>query len=389
MTCHNCGHEHVELLGAADGHRHPLVTSDAQLLDRVQAWRTLCPQCACVEVHYEPADRLSRFFAEQYDVSDTVQDNLVVHRGQVTGKHELVKDVVVDLLDRMSADGHCLEIACGSGELSRWFASHRPQWQYWGVDPAAAAGSEMPTGGHFVRDVFRTESLPPTPFDVVVAHGFLNRSATLPELRKIRAISRPGTLLSLELITLEQSVFAPHVWDHPYHYLREVLTAYLDAAGFEVLAWHDCVSAWNCLAQCIGSARAKPQVSTTQVERTRRIYADHEQWWRRCAERSTTVAVPATTKRAVFGAGLYSTVLTHAVAPDLDFDLVVDDARAGGTFMGRPVISVADASAAGGIHVLLCTRDRYEPAIIAQLEAAGLNYSRLNLDQQEEVHARQ
>jgi hypothetical protein len=390
MICGNCGHDGLEILDERDGHGRPLVTSDAQLLDAVRAVRTLCPACACIQIHYDPADRLPRFFAAQYDVSDAVQDNLVVDGGRPVGKHTLVKHHGAGLVQRLADRGDVLEIACGSGEWLAWLHDRRPGWRCWGVDPAACAGTAMPPGAVFVRDRFRRETLAGRSFDLIVAHGFLNRAPTLPELRKIRARALPGTLLSLEILTLEDSVFAPFVWDHPFHFRREVFARYLAAAGFAVEAWHDCVSAWNCLARCTGLPVREDEplaVPETMVSATRSDWLRHLTWWDERVENLRQEPVPAERRAALFGAGLFSAVLHHEVAGDLDFDLVVDDVKAGRRFAGRRVISVAEAAAAGKVHVRLLCRDRYEAAVADQLIDAGIAFTPSNHPVRKVSHA--
>ena len=374
MICNNCQHQGLEILDERDGHDRPLVTSDAQLLDAVRAVRTLCPACACVEVHYDPADRLQKFFAAQYDVSDAIQDNLVVQDDRVVGKHTVVKGQGAELIATLPDRGRALEIACGSGDWLAWLLEQRPGFACWGIDPAAHAGAALPEQATFIRDRFELDALPDEPFDLIVAHGFLNRAPTLPELRKIRILSRPGTLLSIEIVILEESVFAPHVWDHPFHFRREVFEHYLQSLGFEVEAWHDCVSAWNCRARCTGDG-GDLAVPGDQVALTRRHWLEQLSWWETGAEALRQDPLPSGLRPAIFGAGLYSAVLHHEAARDLDFSVVIDDIKAGQTFADRPVITVAEAATAGDLHVRLLTRDRYLASVSDQLARAGISYT--------------
>ena len=75
-----------------------------------------------------------------------------------------------------SQDVHCLEIACGEGDLICSIKQTYPEWSCVGVDPSAQLPSAAGDGTKFIRGFLHDVNLPETYFDVVIAHGFLNRS---------------------------------------------------------------------------------------------------------------------------------------------------------------------------------------------------------------------
>lgn len=383
LKCNNCGRPYPYVLDSADSTRRPIVTSDAQLLTDVVVTRTLCQRCACIEVHYAPGDRLGRYFGEEYDLSDEVQSNMIVRNGRPSRKHEHIAETLFAELDSLSAPGRFLEIACGKGQLVRQFQSAHPEWECFGIDPSASSPGAMadaPGKVTFIRDCFNTRHFENTVFDVIVAHGFCNRSPVLPELLKIRSLSRVGTQLSLELLVLEDAPFAPHVWDHPYMYLAETLEAYLAQAGFHIRSRMDCDSSVHYLCDCTSAPLANDRLSVDAElpERTDSIYAGHQEWWFCAVDRYRhSVANSPEGKFALFGAGLYNAVLL-SLLPDQRFEFVIDEIKAGQQFFGIPVLDLDQATPRCSTRVLVCANLHYVEHMASVLGKQGFDYSVIN-----------
>ena len=380
FTCNNCGRPRPRVLDSADSTRRPIVTSDAQLLTDVVVTRTLCQRCACIEVHYSPSDRLGRYFGEEYDLSDEVQSNMIVQAGRASRKHDHIAETLFAELGPLSAPGRFLEIACGKGQLVRQFQSAHPEWECFGIDPSASSpGATADALGKvtFIRDCFNTRHFDNTVFDVIVAHGFCNRSPVLPELLKIRSLSRVGTLLSLELLVLEDAPFAPHVWDHPFMYLAETFEAYLAHAGFRVRSKTDCGSSVHYLCDCTSAPAAIEELSVDAElpEQTALTYAEHQEWWV-CAvdQYRHSRADSPEGKFALFGAGLYNAVLLSLI-PDQRFEFVIDEVKAGTTFFGLPVIDPPQAGQRADARVFVCSNPRYAERMSRVLDREGIKYS--------------
>lgn len=380
FTCNNCGRPRPRVLDSADSTRRPIVTSDAQLLTDVVVTRTLCQRCACIEVHYAPGDRLGRYFGEQYDLSDEVQSNMIVRNGRPSRKHDHIAETLFAELNSLSAQGRFLEIACGKGQLVSQFQSAYPEWECFGIDPSASSPGAMPDAPGkvtFIRDCFDTRHFENTVFDVIVAHGFCNRSPVLPELLKIRHLSRVGTLLSLELLVLEDAPFAPHVWDHPYMFLAETFEAYLALAGFRVRSKTDCGSSVHYLCDCTSAPLAIEQLSVDAQlpERTASMYAEHQEWWVRAIEqyRHSRTNSPEG-KSALFGAGLYNAVLLSLI-PDQRFEFVIDEVKSGQKFFGMPVFDLKQAAVCGDARVFVCANPHYVERMARVLGQEGIECS--------------
>lgn len=380
ISCSNCHNQSLRVLGREDSRHHAVVTSDARLMRDVAVIRTLCNQCACVEIHYQPADRLQKCFREEYDISDEVQSNLIVHDGRDIRKHDYIIDRLFPQLGHLPESGRFLEIACGRGCLARLFQDTHPRWECFGIDPSAKSPrQEKREAGEvvFIQDCFSEHHFKGLTFDVIAAHGFLNRSPVLPEALRMRNLSRKGTLLSLEVLVLDNSVFAPYIWDHPFMYLGDVFDAYLAHAGFTIRSKAGCVSSVHYLCECTsepGPARGM-QVGDKIIDRTARRFDEHRQWWSQTAaayERQSRACSYG--RAALYGAGLFNAVFLTLLARS-DFAFVIDDVKSGATFFGLPVIDLEEARQEQGAHVFVCSRPEYAAAMAGKLSRSGIAHS--------------
>src|SRR5262245_44405078 len=78
FRCPNCGGLTPTILNSADARQRPPAMSDGQYLRSGAAIRVLCAQCGCIGIVYSPEDCLQHYFESDYDVSSSIQNNLVV-----------------------------------------------------------------------------------------------------------------------------------------------------------------------------------------------------------------------------------------------------------------------------------------------------------------------
>jgi hypothetical protein len=375
LMCSNCFNENLIDLDGRQAPPQPLVTSDARLLHDVCVYRTLCPQCSCLEVHYDPEDRLLRYFRDEYDLSDEIQSNLIVRAGQAIRKHDRLHNLVFQRLGNLGERGRYLEVASGQGHLTRAFHERYPGWECVGIDPSDEAPSTedgATSNIRFIRDWFRTDYFKGTTFDVIVAHGLINRSPVLPELLRMRELSHKGTLLSLDFVLLEQSPFAPHIWDHPFMFLKPALDAYLAHAGFEIRAQDSCVSSIHYLCECVREPQHPQQLQVDLFKETKDRYQLLCKLWAKTAAAFRELCL-STPSRAValYGAGLFNAIL-HNISPGFSAQCVLDEVKAGGTFFNMPVITLEEAAQNPDLHVAICARPDYVPNMLARLKEAGI-----------------
>lgn len=348
--------------------------SDARFLRSGGAFRVLCGRCGCIGILYSPEDTLRRYFESEYDISPAIQNNLVVMGDrEVVPKRSRVYKTLFEQLASLPQQGvNCLEIACGEGDLIRSIKSAYPAWSCVGIDPSAQLDRAAEDGLTFLRSFFHDVELPEQHFDVVIAHGFLNRSAILPELARINRVARPGALISLELLELEDSHFVPHIWDHPFMYLRASLRDYLSHGGMTVAATVDCGSAQHYICRKSGGAAAPAEFrgAPSTVAATLAQFQAHERWWLDVVLSVREHAAACKGPIYLFGAGIYNVVVAYLL--DLDFvAAIIDEQKAGETRWGLQVIGIEQAARQGG-SALVCARPSYLPVMLQKLASARI-----------------
>jgi len=229
-----------------------------------------------------------------------------------------------------------------------------------------------------MRRFFDEKLFPNKTFDFVVAHGFINRSATLPELIKIGHICNDGAFLSLELLLMENSLFSPYIWDHSFMFPQCIFEFYLSHAGFTPVKITNCGSSFHYL--CKKTERAKEietlHIPESLIEKVEQMFANHLAWWKNVNNNLTVSLHHASDHLALFGAGLYSAVLFSFVSPKR-FTCAIDEIKTGKKFFDLPVISIEDARKIKPT-VLLCSRPEYFSTIRKKLESNDIPFIRLN-----------
>lgn len=141
-----------------------------------------------------------------------------------------------------------LDLACGSGNVSRYLQKNRPDWHFTGLDIAdqmiERARANVPEGDFFVMDIRDMLQLN-RQFDVVVA-GFLLPYLCREELEDLLdntlKVLKPGGVIYLS--TMEDDYAksgpkAPSTGDGPalnlYYYRGEEICAMLEARGFSIV----------------------------------------------------------------------------------------------------------------------------------------------------------
>jgi hypothetical protein len=324
---------------------------------------------------------LARHFAYDYDVSDEVQSNLIVHNGRAVRKHDHIQKHLRPAFNDLSEKGRFLEIACGMGHLVRQFKSEHPQWECYGIDPSCLAATSTNNGSegvYFIQDYFAPEYFNEQ-FDVIVAHGFLNRSPTIPELKRIIQLCRPGAIVSLELLVLDNSVFTPYTWDHPFMYLADTFDTYLAQVGLSVVRQTDCVSSVHFLCRYNGKPINKHSITSSpeQVIRTQQMYQQHYNWWKWVLVNTLSCIENKPCRWGLYGAGLYNGILYNHLLTGI-FSFVIDEVKAGQEYFGLPVITAKQAAELKNKQVLVCARPAYIPAMIVNLENHFIPYHVLN-----------
>ena len=376
IRCANCNELHAHVIDTLDAASNMAMTSDAQRLHGHQFTRLLCQHCGALWVAYQPEDAIYQHYSKDYDISDAVQNNFIVQDGQAIAKKQFLHAPLMRALDGMAQQPilRVLEVACGQGDLLRAIAEAYPNAHCTGIDPSCAMQQQQGRV-QLVRNFFTLQALPDSEYDVVIAHGFLNRSPTLPELHKMRQLLPEGGLLSLEVMQLEDSHHTPHVWDHSFMYMADVFISWLKHAGFAVESQQENGTTITFIARAVAPIAFAPIalcITAQQVENTHALYTRYCARWAEIFRHVDALLerhAGDDTPLYLYGAGMYNGILMgYLQERAASFSAVLDDVRKGGAFHNVPIVQ-ANAVAAG--LVVLCCREHYAPVLQQKAEAAG------------------
>jgi hypothetical protein len=354
---------------------YKVVMSDGSFADVFKATQHLCNDCGAIYITYYPANRLEKYFADTYDVSDEVQNCQVVLSGKRQGKHSFIHKSLLNFCSEIPFKGNFIEIACGNGLLSNKFAEEHPEWECVAVDPSVDSGTLVSSNVKFIRDFFDPALFDGKRFDVIVAHGILNRTPTLEMLEGIASLAAKNALISIEIVTLENSIFAPYIWDHSYTFLEETFLEYLNSYGMIVQKRVDCGSTVQFICKYNGSNPPPPlAIPESTINSTHRLYQNHVLQWDKIKKKfSESLTLLKKQKVSLFGAGLYNAVLVSLIN-ESHIDVVIDEVRKGEFVKNIEIISLEKAKKSKSeIPVFLCARPQNIDYIKDKLEAKGFS----------------
>ena len=369
--CKNCKSRETEKLNETGKQGLKAVMSDGSFAKNFNASQHLCKHCGSIYISYSPANRLEKYFSEEYDISEEVQNCQIVLSGTRQEKHSVIHQSLLSFCNDLPSKGNFLEIACGNGMLSSKFADEHPKWDSVAVDPSVDSGTQVSSNVKFIRDFFDPTLFDGRKFDVIIAHGILNRTPTLKMLEDITSIANQNALISLEIVTLENSIFAPYIWDHSYTFLEETFCEYLNSCGIIVQKRVDCGSTIQFLCRYKGSdSKKKLAIPQRIIESTHLLFQNHLKKW---AEIKTNflenLALQEKQKVNLFGAGLYNAVLLSLVNK-ANIDVIIDDVRKGFFLDDLKIINFKKAAESKRkTPVFLCARTRNINYIRDKLEA--------------------
>lgn len=371
--CTNCGSLETEKLNETGKQGLRTVMSDGSFAENFNAAQHICKHCGSIFITYNPPNRLEQYFSEEYDVSDEVQNCQVVTSGTRQGKHSLIHNSLLNSCKNLSAKGNFLEIACGNGLLSEKFAKEHLDWNCVAIDPSNHSAQIPHEKVRFVKNFFDPALFKDETFDVIVAHGILNRTPPLKMLRGISSIANQDALISLEIVTLENSIFAPYIWDHSYTFLEKVFISYLDFFGIRVCERVNCGPTIQFICKYDDTHTKEHFTDQQTIESSLSLYREHLMKWDCIKNNFLTVLERNPGKKiALFGAGLYNAVMVSKLGK-AKFDFVIDEIRAGRFFDGMKIISLEEAMKIDEeIMVSLCTRPSNLDYIKEKLENKGL-----------------
>lgn len=244
-------------------------------------------------------------------------------------------------------DGRLLDLGCGDGTLLRHAARLRPGWRLTGTD----LGDQYRPAIEAIPGLERFHTGPlaalPGGYDLATAlHVLEHIEDPAGFLGSLRPLLAGHGRLAVEVPDIDANPFDLLVIDHATHFSSASLSWLLRSAGFSVEA---CRSDWiarelSAIAAAGANARDADSPLREVPERSRRLVAGHRRWLRRLRDQAAALAQSRGV--ALFGTSIAASWLAGVLGSGrIRFFVDEDPARAGSTYLGRPVLSPADVAA--------------------------------------------
>ncbi|MDB2476129.1 class I SAM-dependent methyltransferase [Paracoccaceae bacterium] len=343
------------------------ITSDGERLSGDRFQRVLCEYCGCLFCTYTPDNAVSAHYLTKYDLSEATQNNFIIHNDNLVRKKNELEQFLVDHLEAQSiTPSNILEIACGNGELLESIGARYKNAFLTGIDPNLEA--KLAVGRtNYIRQFFKPELVSGNFYDLVIAHSFLNRSSTLPELKNIRKLMIAGGILSVEVMLLEDSFHAIKTWDHSHWFTGCTFENWLHVAGFEII---DSVNN-NTTKHYICRAEERDLYNidglNPDLNNTRAYIERYEGFWE-SIDRTEFLGK----YKYLFGAGMYSSILLNDLNLLSEFEFIIDELKTG-THHGIPIVSLEIAAKNPG-NTLIFTRNSFVDVISRKLRSYNIRH---------------
>jgi 2-polyprenyl-3-methyl-5-hydroxy-6-metoxy-1,4-benzoquinol methylase len=273
-----------------------------------------------------------------------------------TGQLRRRSQVLVDqylALPEVPRSGKVLDIGCGTGATLRAF-SERGGWRL--------HGSEIDTKNiNFLTSLDGFEALYtgapsdlPGSFDLItMVHTLEHFPDPIEVLRDVGKKIAPGGRLFVEVPNSDSNPFDLVIADHMMHFTPPTLRALAVRAGFAA----DCLSTtWVAKELSLTARRSEPQTddelhsnpSFTALHRVR----DQVNWLGRFVNSSREASATARSF-GLFGTSIAATWLSSFLGDSISFFVDEDPNRAGGTYLGRPVIHPREVPQGSVVYLAL------------------------------------
>jgi SAM-dependent methyltransferase len=236
--CDFCGSDDAEILYIGAGWKHP-VPQDCALVR--------CRHCGLMYLNPRPTpDEINAFYPDDYPAfRPAVEDerSRLMHWAR---RRKLVRRRQV--IEKYSGynTGRILDVGCGTGLFLH--EMEQAGWQVTGIEPTSSAALYART--RFSLEIFQgfleQTDYPPQTFDVITFWDVLEHTySPVRALRYSAELLRPGGIVAINVPNWQspdRGWFGPH-WiglDPPRHlfiFTCQTLTALLNQAGFQPLAW--------------------------------------------------------------------------------------------------------------------------------------------------------
>lgn len=341
------------------------ITSDGERLSGDRFQRVLCGFCGCLFCKYTPNNAVSAHYLNEYDLSDATQNNFIFHNKNVVRKRNQLEQFLVKNLEKQSiAPNNILEIACGNGQLLESIGMRYKNAVLTGIDPNLQAN--FTTGRtNYIRNFFKPELVSGTFYDLIIAHSFLNRSPTLPELTNIRTLMKPGGILSVEVMLLEDSFHAMKTWDHSHWFTGHSFENWLRTAGFEIIDSVNNKTTKHYVCRALERDVNELRGLNPDLKNTRAHIRRYEKFWNSLDRKKFIRKY-----KYLFGAGMYSSILLNDLGLLNEFQFIIDELKTG-AHHGIPIVTLEVAAKNPG-NTLVFTRRSFVDVMSKKLQSYNI-----------------
>jgi len=371
-ACGICGDGTLEEMADYRGLRR--VTSDCR------PWPAggrigVCRACGGVQ---KPADEA--FLAE---IDAIYKGYTIYHQGagaeqavfeQVSGLPASRSVKLLDTFKRragLKAVGRMLDVGCGNGATIRAFGGVAPGWTKVGTefdDKYRAEVESIPNTEPL--HVGPVDAVPGT-FDVItMIHVLEHIVDPVAMLATLRGKLGPGGLLLIEVPHHPANPFELLIADHRTHFTADSLVRTLATAGYEIVSVADdwIPKELSVVARVAGAVGSSPPPGDAAAARAR--IAAGLAWLGNAADRLRALGTDGPV--GLFGTSIAGTWLATEAGDAIAFFVDEDPARAGRSYLGRPVHAPADVPGCSRVFVGL--PPAVATGICSRLERPGVAY---------------
>ncbi|HEY6340799.1 MAG TPA: class I SAM-dependent methyltransferase [Bryobacteraceae bacterium] len=281
--------------------------------------------------------------------------------GQLRRRSQILVERYLALPD-VPRSGKVIDIGCGTGATLRAL-SERGGWRLYGSEIDTKNIHSLASLDGFEALYTGAPSELPGRFDLItMVHALEHFPDPVEVLRDVRNKIAPGGRLFVEVPNSDSNPFDLVIADHMMHFTPDTLCALAVRAGFKA----DCLATtWVAKELSLTARCSEPQAdddlrsnaSFTALHRVR----GQVNWLGRFVDTSREASAAARSF-GLFGTSIVATWLSSFLGDSVSFFVDEDPNRAGGTYLGRPVIHPSQVQQGSVVYLALI------PEIAAKVE---------------------
>lgn len=272
----------------------------------------------------------------------------------------------------LGEEGRMLDVGSGTGAVLRAFHKVRARWRMTAVEPhprdLAALGAIPGVDAVATTTLDRVSGQ----FDLVTFFHVLEHVPDLvPFLAQVRARVATGGYAAIQVPNFERNPFDLVIADHANHFTPATIEAVLCASGFELVRLDTTTIPKELTVVCRPDGRAPSARPDLPGQQTLTRASDAVRWLGAANDAAARIAREVGAV-GVFGSSIAAAWLAANLGDRVRFFVDEDAARAGTTYLGRPILSPGQVHAAS--TVLVCAPGAAAASIARRLDGPQVRY---------------